>query len=259
MEWTSNGPGYNLEGGATRGGRSGWIFGRFLSDNPLTQKELESFTSTNQAVVAVVLLFVAFGFAVYAIGRISSSRKRRRVEEYLAQIESLGIQISLHTRANFLVQPCTRCHENLMILLQVSPNARSVQCKCENCGKGYWAAAANREALVLKDLVSDLEDLKERYSYFRESTKTGPDLVNVKITFTTPESLLPFEQTTRKSIPESTRTEVWRRDSGKCAACNSKHNLQFDHIIPVSKGGSTSAKNLQLLCKTCNLKKHQRI
>ena len=35
---------------------------------------------------------------------------------------------------------------------------------------------------MLKDLVSDLEDLKERYSYFRKSTKTGPDLVNVKIT-----------------------------------------------------------------------------
>ena len=215
--------------------------------------------STNQAVVAVVLLFVALCFAVYVIHRISQSRNRRRVEEYLAQIESLGIQISLHTRANFLVQPCTRCHENLMGLVQVSPNARSVKCRCDNCGKGYWAAAGNRDALVLKDFVSDLENLKERYIHFRESTKTGPALDNVEIRFTTPESLLPFEQTTRGPIPESTRTEVWRRDNGKCAACNSKHNLQFDHIIPVSKGGSTSAKNLQLLCKTCNLNKHQRV
>ena len=94
---------------------------------------------TNQAVVAVALLFF---FAICVAVYIAQSRERRRyalaVEEYLAQIESLGIQISLHTRANFLVQPCTRCHENLMILLQVSPNARSVQCKCENCGKGYW-------------------------------------------------------------------------------------------------------------------------
>ena len=211
---------------------------------------VESFLPpSRENTIAAALLFLA---VVYVIYRIYRARKQRR---YYRAIESLAHQIALHIRANFLVQPCTRCHENLMSLVQVSPNARSVKCKCDNCGKWYWAAASNRDALALKDFVADLEDLKERYRYFAKPGTT----MDVKIEFTTPESLLPFEQTTREPIPESTRAEVWRRDGGKCVVCKSRHNIEFDHIIPVSKGGSTSAKNLQLLCKACNLKKHQKI
>ena len=56
----------------------------------------------------------------------------------------------------------------------------------------------------------------------------------------------------RKRIPEEVRIEVWRRDSGKCARCGSRTNLEFDHIVPFSKGGSDTARNLELLCQTCN-------
>jgi len=36
-------------------------------------------------------------------------------------------------------------------------------------------------------------------------------------------------------------------------------DLQYDHIIPVSKGGSNTAKNIQILCKHFNLKKSNKI
>jgi 5-methylcytosine-specific restriction endonuclease McrA len=38
-------------------------------------------------------------------------------------------------------------------------------------------------------------------------------------------------------------------------ACGAEHDLQFDHVIPVSWGGATSAGNLQLLCEECNRRK----
>ena len=31
--------------------------------------------------------------------------------------------------------------------------------------------------------------------------------------------------------------------------------MEFDHIIPLSKGGKTELKNLQLLCRKCNRNK----
>jgi hypothetical protein len=59
----------------------------------------------------------------------------------------------------------------------------------------------------------------------------------------------------RPRIPESVRIEVWRRDGGKCARCASRENLEYDHIVPVSKGGSNTARNIELLCEKCNRSK----
>jgi hypothetical protein len=56
----------------------------------------------------------------------------------------------------------------------------------------------------------------------------------------------------RLPIPEEIRNEVWRRDQGKCVRCGSVRNLEFDHIIPLSRGGSGTARNVQLLCEECN-------
>jgi 5-methylcytosine-specific restriction endonuclease McrA len=56
----------------------------------------------------------------------------------------------------------------------------------------------------------------------------------------------------RDAIPSEIRREVWRRDEGKCVKCGSRKNLEYDHIIPVSRGGSNTARNIELLCEVCN-------
>lgn len=61
-------------------------------------------------------------------------------------------------------------------------------------------------------------------------------------------------------IPTSVKVEVYKRDKGQCVYCGSKTNLHYDHILPFSKGrSSTTAANIQLLCATCNLRKHNNI
>jgi hypothetical protein len=67
-----------------------------------------------------------------------------------------------------------------------------------------------------------------------------------------------FEKMTpnlREQIALEVRMYVWRRDGGKCVQCNSNKNLEFDHIIPVAKGGNSTERNIQLLCLECNRKK----
>lgn len=63
----------------------------------------------------------------------------------------------------------------------------------------------------------------------------------------------------RESIPKNVKNEVWKRDNGVCTECGSNENLEFDHIIPFSKGGSSTYRNLQLLCERCNRTKKDKI
>lgn len=52
-----------------------------------------------------------------------------------------------------------------------------------------------------------------------------------------------------------TRMFVWQRDGGRCRNCGAQRDLHFDHVIPRSLGGANTAENVQLLCRTCNLRK----
>jgi len=63
----------------------------------------------------------------------------------------------------------------------------------------------------------------------------------------------------RERIPEDVRITVWRRDNGKCVKCSSRKNLEYDHIIPISKGGSNTVRNIELLCEKCNREKRDNI
>ncbi|MFF5035849.1 TerD family protein [Nocardia salmonicida] len=62
-----------------------------------------------------------------------------------------------------------------------------------------------------------------------------------------------------RSIPQDVKAQVWQRDGGACVECGDGHYLEFDHIIPLSRGGATSATNLQILCRACNRAKGARI
>jgi hypothetical protein len=61
-------------------------------------------------------------------------------------------------------------------------------------------------------------------------------------------------------IPAHIRREVWKRDGGRCqfpldgsGVCGSTYQVELDHIIPVAKGGPSTAKNIRCACKPHNL------
>ena len=70
----------------------------------------------------------------------------------------------------------------------------------------------------------------------------------------------PFTETSEmrrvgRYISFSTKIRVARRDNYTCQKCG-KHlkddELEFDHIIPVSRGGSSDEHNIRLTCFDCN-------
>jgi 5-methylcytosine-specific restriction endonuclease McrA len=52
-----------------------------------------------------------------------------------------------------------------------------------------------------------------------------------------------------------TRRAVFARDSWTCQYCGSRGNLTVDHVVPRSKGGTSSWDNIVTSCAPCNRRK----
>ena len=60
------------------------------------------------------------------------------------------------------------------------------------------------------------------------------------------------------ALSQGLREKLFELQKGRCACCKEKlgSDFQMDHIIPIALGGWNIDSNIQLLRKTCNLKKH---
>ncbi len=68
------------------------------------------------------------------------------------------------------------------------------------------------------------------------------------------------EQTASRYISATTRVEVSEQKGRKCVWCGyDGPDIQLDHIIPHSMGGSNTADNLQPLCDRCNSRKRDKL
>jgi hypothetical protein len=65
-----------------------------------------------------------------------------------------------------------------------------------------------------------------------------------------------------RAIPRIIQYKVLRRENHICSNCGQPvkdNEIEFDHIIPWSKGGPTEEHNIRLLCSNCNKKKGNRL
>ena len=60
-------------------------------------------------------------------------------------------------------------------------------------------------------------------------------------------------------VPAEVKRAVWGRDGGQCTfvgtngqRCPARKMLEFDHIEPIARGGSSSTSNVRLLCRAHN-------
>jgi 5-methylcytosine-specific restriction endonuclease McrA len=70
----------------------------------------------------------------------------------------------------------------------------------------------------------------------------------------------------RRHVPAQERRTVWERDGGRCTGvsetgrrCEERRFLEFDHVIPVARGGRSTADNLRLRCREHNQYEAERI
>ncbi len=94
---------------------------------------------------------------------------------------------------------------------------------------------------------------------FQDDSEFGPEIWLAAVRRSKQTLVAPQEAVNPRHIPRTVRQRVWQRYSGKCADCGANDYLEFDHIIPVARGGGNAENNIQLLCRRCNLKKSDHI
>lgn len=70
----------------------------------------------------------------------------------------------------------------------------------------------------------------------------------------------PFTETKKqrnisRNIPQKVKFEVLNRDNQVCQVCRTNiayNEVNFDHIIPWPRGGSSEVSNVRILCESCN-------
>jgi hypothetical protein len=180
--------------------------------------------------------------------------------------------------------PCKKCNSLHFQLWEVNSQITQIRCldckKIKNLGLDLLLKNKDGEEVSFLDILVPYTNLvqltiKEEYSplgvYLKNhliwdfgSLRNGQSLYR-GITFFTNSNYEPLiveetnsSESTRR-IPQQVMNNVWNRDNGRCVSCGSNQKLEFDHIIPYSKGGSNTYRNIQLLCESCNRQKSSKI
>jgi 5-methylcytosine-specific restriction endonuclease McrA len=70
-----------------------------------------------------------------------------------------------------------------------------------------------------------------------------------------PAVIMMKEYIKQKSEVRFSKSNLYLRDQYRCLYCDnffSKSNLTMDHVVPLSKGGTTGWTNIVAACQTCN-------
>ncbi len=237
-------------------------------------------SSFGMVIVILLLLVVIIGFVWLEL--IEKPRERK---ENQAQFDELKKKPDLLDSAKNLVShidffrlnvlPCKKCGQTEFTIWDIQPSVISIRCnqckkKCDysdsDLKEGFVQSLIFHHNLFL-DLVGIKNPLLEKYKKvpFDISSLRKNQPVFQAYIFQSKGAIIKADEEVEESnkgnrrVPRTVQDQVWRRDEGKCVLCGSNEKLEFDHIIPFSKGGSNTYRNIQLLCENCNRVKSSRI
>lgn len=166
-------------------------------------------------------------------------------EEMLVPPESIPAKYSLNTIGRVEIFPTVDGEVKLVGKLTLDGLLRETE-------TGYSPSEVAQAVFELKNR-QETEDQKSKrlQAFFVEKNKQDQESMSES----TIQERTQVSKGRREPIPKRIRMYVWQRDYGKCVACGNKEKLEYDHIIPLSRGGGNTERNIQLLCEHCNRSK----
>lgn len=241
-----------------------------------------------QSLLGIFCLGVIYLLVYFFVEKPRDNEEKERSDSWIENnSDTLQIQNNILKILEQIGQnhpPCKKCNSIHFQLWEV--NSQIIQIRCIDCKKvknlGLDLKLKNKDGedvsfldilvpytklvnLTMKEGNSPLGVyLKNHLIWDFGSLRNRTPIIR-GITFFTNSNYEPFvveetnsSETTRR-ISQQVMDKVWNRDNGRCVSCGSNQKLEFDHIIPFSKGGSNTYRNIQLLCESCNRQKSNKI
>ncbi len=155
---------------------------------------------------------------------------------------------------------------------------------CKQCGSSEWYASGTckpcqrRHTKIYQEENKDKARVRNRRWY--EKNKNTQSARAIQWQKENPDKVREKGRRWRKNNPGKVRTnnhirraretkaggsftvyewdQIVKHQDARCLACGKKKKLTADHIIPVSKGGTSNIDNIQGLCTPCNSSKGAR-
>jgi 5-methylcytosine-specific restriction endonuclease McrA len=176
---------------------------------------------------------------------------------------------------------CTKCGETKPVEAFSKHKCKKdgLQSKCKACAavQGATYFAGNRVAKLAKQAAhyaANREDMLAKQAAYRAENRQKCNAAVAKWARANPDARRIHKQNRRAQEAQSggklsrgITAKLFKLQQGKCACCGETletlkngsvdgKKVHLDHIMPISKGGTNTDKNMQLLTSTCNLEKN---
>ncbi len=209
------------------------------------------------------ILLALFGIIIFFIEVNRGEQKEKdEINEFKKQAEaSRDILQEVWSACDFRV--CSKCKDNFISPMKCNSLGTSMEFACESCGKKTWYSMIPKDPDYTGEEILDAwENIVSWNANFHNNEENFDEEIPVSFKFKKVDGDEEEDDNKEKrsrSISQEVKDKVWNRDGGKCVQCDSNEDLEYDHIIPHSKGGANTYRNIQLLCESCNRSKRAKI
>lgn len=204
-------------------------------------------------IIVLALAYILYFFKQEKNKEIAMVKRMNEIREYHKAVQNEAEKFEYIFVENFPFSNCSKCDDSTFSLKRFNLSYTSIEVKCCTCGKLVWLKSDSDHSSKLKEINENLVTINSTYY------DDPYDISDLDLEITVKTIITEDNDTKRKSIPTKTKQEVWQRDEGKCVECGSNEKLEYDHIIPVSKGGANTVRNIQLLRENCNRTKSAKV
>ena len=205
--------------------------------------------------------------------RINAMRVIRKLPELKNQVDDGSLSLSNINLASSLFKDAKiNSKEKQLEIFQDITNTTKTECEEKIFKlKSYYGVLKPLAKTVIKKTSNDssrvhvnlssetlrklekIKNLTKEQDFDKIISLMADNYINQKVEVKRETKNVPVRNS--RYIPRKVKETIYKRANGECENCKSTYNLEYEHIVPFSMGGTNDVSNINLYCSNCNKRK----